>query len=124
MPAAPAPAKPGAAVAGTVKLSPALTAQVAPTDVVFIFARAAQGPRMPLAILRKQVKDLPAAFSLDDSMAMTPEMKLSGFPSIVVGARISKSGNAVPQSGDFEGLSAPTSAGASGVSVVIDRTLP
>ncbi len=123
-PATAAAAAPGAAVAGTVKLSPALAAQAAPTDVVFIFARAAQGPRMPLAILRKQVKDLPVTFSLDDSMAMTPEMKLSNFPSIVVGARISKSGNAVPQSGDFEGLSAPTAAGASGISVVIDRTLP
>jgi len=122
--AAAVPALPGAAVAGTVKLSPALSAQVTPNDVVFIFARAAQGPRMPLAILRKQVKDLPAAFSLDDSMAMTPEMKLSNFPSIVVGARISKSGNAVPQSGDYEGLSSPVTAGASGVSVVIDRTLP
>ena len=128
MPGAPAaatvPALPGAAVAGTVKLNPALAAQVAPGDVVFIFARAAQGPRMPLAILRKQVKDLPVSFSLDDSMAMTPEMKLSNFPSIVVGARISKSGNAVPQSGDLEGLSAPTSAGASGISVVIDRAIP
>jgi len=122
--AAAVPAMPGAAVAGTVKLSPSLAAQVTPTDVVFIFARAAQGPRMPLAIVRKQVKDLPVAFSLDDSMAMTPEMKLSNFPSIVVGARISKSGNAVPQTGDFEGLSTPTAAGTSGVSVVIDRTVP
>ncbi len=118
------PAMPGTSVAGTVKLSPTLAAKVAPTDVVFIFARAAQGPRMPLAILRKQAKDLPLTFSLDDSMAMTPELKLSNFPSIVVGARISKSGNAAPQSGDLEGLSPTIAIGAGGVNVTIDRQLP
>jgi cytochrome c-type biogenesis protein CcmH len=57
-------------------------------------------------------------------MAMTPEMKMSNFPAIVIGARISKSGNAIPQSGDFEGLSAPLAPGASGVGLVIDKTLP
>ena len=122
--AAGAPAAGGGSVAGTVTLAPALAAKAAPTDVVFIFARAAQGPRMPLAILRKQVKDLPVTFSLDDSMAMTPEMKLSSFPSIVVGARVSRSGNAMPQSGDLEGLSPPMAGGAAGVSITIDRQLP
>ncbi|MEP7183396.1 MAG: c-type cytochrome biogenesis protein CcmI [Betaproteobacteria bacterium] len=121
---APTPALPGNAVAGMVKLAPALAGKVAPTDVVYIFARAAEGPRMPLAILRKQVSELPVSFTLDDSMAMTPEMKLSNFPSIVVGARITKSGNPVPQSGDLEGLSAPVTAGARSVDIVIDRTLP
>jgi len=119
-----APPKGGAAIAGTVRLSPALVSRAAPDDAVFIFARAAQGPKMPLAVMRKQVKDLPANFALDDSMAMTPEMKLSNFPEIVIGARVAKSGNAVPQSGDLEGFSTPVKLGASGVTVTIDAARP
>jgi len=110
--------------AGKVDLSPALKAKVAPTDTVFVFARAAEGPRMPLAIVRKQVRDLPIEFALDDSMAMAPNMKLSSFPEVVVGARVSRSGNATPQSGDLEGLSKPVKVGASGIAVVIDSALP
>jgi cytochrome c-type biogenesis protein CcmH len=91
---------------------------------VFVFARAADGPRMPLAIVRRQVKDLPFEFALDDSMAMAPNMKLSSFPEVVVGARISKSGNAMPQAGDLEGLSRPVKVGATGVAIVIDSAVP
>jgi cytochrome c-type biogenesis protein CcmH len=126
---APAPAPPAspssvAAIAGTVSLAPALAAKVAPTDVVYIFARAAEGPKMPLAIIRKQVKDLPIPFSLDDSMAMAPNFALSNFSSIVIGARVSKSGSAAPQSGDLEGLSPAVRVGVTGLAVVIDRALP
>jgi cytochrome c-type biogenesis protein CcmH len=74
---------------------------------------------MPLAILRKQVRDLPVSFVLDDTLAMTPEMTLSKFPRIVIGARISRSGSATPQPGDLEGVSAPVSSTASGVIVTI-----
>jgi len=91
-----------------------------PDDAVFIFARAAEGPPMPLAVLRRQVRDLPVAFSLDDSMAMAPGLKLSGFPRVVVGARISRSGSATPQPGDLHGTSAPVANDATGVAVVID----
>ena len=119
-----ATALPGTAVAGTVSLAPALAGKVSPTDTVFIFARAADGSKMPLAIVKKQVKDLPATFNLDDSMAMAPNFALSNFPSIVVGARVSKSGNAMPQSGDLEGLSPAVKTGATGLAIVIDRTLP
>ncbi len=125
--APPAPADaaaPGAGVTGTVKLAPSLAAKASPDDVVFIFARAAQGPKMPLAILRKQVRDLPVAFALDDSMAMQPGMALSNFGEVVVGARISRSGQALPQSGDFEGLSPPVKVGARNVAVVIESTVP
>ena len=79
---------------------------------------------MPLAIIRKQVKDLPISFSLDDSMAMAPNFALSNFPSVVVGARVSKSGGATPQSGDLEGLSSAVKIGATGLTIVIDRALP
>ena len=125
-PAAPmVPAKPpSATIGGTVKLAPALEGKVSPTDTVYIFARAVDGPRMPLAILKRQAKDLPVTFTLDDSMAMAPNLALSNFPSVIVGARISKSGNAVPQSGDLEGLSSAVKIGATGLAVVIDRTLP
>lgn len=101
------------ALQGVVDLDPALRAQVSPEDTVFIFARAAQGPRFPLAVVRKQVKDLPARFTLDDSMSMTPEAKLSGVASVVVGARVSRSGNAIPAAGDLEGETAPLVPGVS-----------
>jgi cytochrome c-type biogenesis protein CcmH len=118
------PGLPGATIAGTVKLAPTLAAKVSPTDTVYIFARAAEGPKMPLAIIRKQVKDLPVAFTLDDSMAMAPNFALSNFPSVVVGARVSKSGGVAPQSGDLEGMSPAVAIGATGLTVVIDRALP
>lgn len=119
--AAPAsPAAPGkTTVAGTVTLSPALAAKASPEDTVFVFARAAEGPRMPLAILRKQVKDLPITFTLDDSSAMAPTMKLSNYPQVIVGARVSKTGNAMPQPGDLQGLSQPVALGANGLKIVI-----
>ncbi len=110
-------------ISGTVKLAPELAATVKPTDIVFIFARAASGPRMPLAILRKQVQELPVTFSLNDSMAMTPEMSLSKFPQVVVGARISKSGGANSQPGDLEGYSSPIANSTAGVSVVINSVV-
>ena len=117
-------APPGAGVAGMVKLEPALAASASPTDTVYIFARPTQGSKMPLAILKRQVKDLPASFTLDDSLAMSPNAALSNFGEVVVGARVSRSGNAMPQSGDLEGLSAPIKVGATGLTIVIDRTLP
>jgi cytochrome c-type biogenesis protein CcmH len=123
-PAPQSPALPGATIAGTVSLAPALASKVTPTDTVYIFARPAEGAKVPLAIIRKQVRDLPIPFSLDDSMAMAPNFALSNFPSIVVGARVSKSGGASPQSGDLEGLSPAVKIGATGLSIVIDRALP
>jgi cytochrome c-type biogenesis protein CcmH len=106
-----------------VQLAPALAARVAPGDTVFVFARAVDGPRVPLAVMRKQARELPAAFSLDDTMAMAAGMKLSDHPRVVVGARVSKSGQPTPQPGDFEGLSAPVSVGATGVNVVIGNEI-
>lgn len=114
-----APAAAGASVSGTVTLSASMKAKASPEDAVFIFARPAEGSRMPLAILRKQVKDLPVEFRLDDSMAMSPAAKISTAGRVVVGARVSKSGQAMPQPGDLEGFSSPVSGGAVGVKVEI-----
>jgi cytochrome c-type biogenesis protein CcmH len=128
-PAAAVAAGPGAvpgvaSISGRVSLSPALAARVAPGDTVFVYARAAEGPRMPLAILRRNVGDLPLSFTLDDSMAMAAEFKLSKFANVVVGARVSKSGNAMPNSGDLEGQSAPLNGRNNGIEVLIDSVRP
>lgn len=122
-PAADTPA-PAAALQVSVALDTRLDAQ--PDDTVFIFARAMQGPRMPLAIVRKQVKDLPVTVTLDDSMAMSPAMVLSKFDQVLVGARVSKSGNAMPQSGDLQGSVSPvvTRNNTSEVQLTIDSTVP
>ena len=114
----------GGTVAGTVTLAPALAAKVSPNDVVFIFARPVQGPRMPLAIMKKQVRDLPIAFTLDDSMSMSPTTTLSSAGEVIVGARVSRSGQAMPQSGDVEGFSPPVKVGARGVAVIIEKAIP
>jgi cytochrome c-type biogenesis protein CcmH len=110
-------------VGGTVTLDASLRALAAPGDTLFVYARAAHGPRMPLAIVKVQVKDLPYNFSLDDSMAMMPEMKLSAFDEVIVDARVSKSGSAKPTAGDLEGASAAIRPGANGVTVIINRVV-
>lgn len=114
------PEKAHAGVQGTVSLSPKLKDQAAPDDTVFVFARAVDGPPLPLAVARVRVRDLPYRFRLDDSMAMSPATKLSAFPNVVVSARVSKSGTPTAQPGDLQGASAPVANDASAVSVVID----
>lgn len=115
---------PASALTGEVRLSAEMAARVAAGDTLFVFARAAEGPRMPLAIVRRPVGDWPAPFSLDDSMAMAPNLRLSGFSQVVVSARISRSGNATPQPGDLTGQSAPVAPGAQGLQLVIDQVQP
>ena len=118
--AAAAASQQGAQVSGVVDIDPALRTQIKDTDTVFVFARATEGPRMPLAVLRKQAKDLPISFTLDDSMSMMSAMKLSGFKQVVVGARVSKSGNPMAEAGDLEGLSATVQPGAKNLKIVIN----
>lgn len=121
-PAAPAKAAAkNAGLSGTIKLAPALAARAAPEDTVFVLARPSTGSRMPLAAVRAKVKDLPLAFSFDDSMAMTPSAKLSDFAEVVVAARVSKSGNVAPQRGDLEGGSKPVRPGTAGMVIEISR---
>lgn len=121
-----APAAPAASVklTGEVVLSPELAARVAAGDTLFVFARAAQGPRIPLAILRQPVGQWPVRFTLDDSMSMAPDLKLSAHAQVVVGARVSRSGEAMPQSGDLVGQSSTVAHTAQGLRIVIDKTQP
>ncbi|WP_374485211.1 c-type cytochrome biogenesis protein CcmI [Zoogloea sp.] len=111
-------------VSGRVSLAPALKDKASPDDTLFIFARHANGPRMPLAILRLKAAELPKEFTLDDSMAMSPEMKLSSAAELRIEARISKSGDAIPKSGDLAGELTPIKPGAKGLKLVIDKVVP
>jgi cytochrome c-type biogenesis protein CcmH len=99
------PAAPTSTVALEVKVSlaPELKTSVAATDTVFVYAQAVSGPKMPLAIVRKQVSDLPLTVALTDALAMMPNMKLSNFTEVKLLARVSKSGNAMTQPGDLLG---------------------
>jgi len=123
-PAAAAPALAGASVQVRISLAPALAAKAGPEDTVFIFARALQGSKAPLAIQRRQVKDLPLELTLDDSMAMSPALRLSTVSQVIVGARVSKSGNAMPQPGDLQGLTPAVAVGARGLQLQIADVLP
>lgn len=125
-PAASAPAAAGgAAIKGTVRLDPSLRAKVQDTDTVFVFAQAPSGPRMPLAVMRAQVKDLPLEYTLDDSMAMNPAMTLSSLPEVIVVARVAKGGGPMAQSGDLQGRSGPIRpAGGAAVDVLIGEVVP
>jgi cytochrome c-type biogenesis protein CcmH len=122
-PKAGAEAAAGKTVSGRVDLAPALKAKTAPDDVVFIFARAAEGPRMPLAVVRTRVADLPREFTLDDSMALSPEFKLSSAGSLRIEARVSRSGDATAKPGDLRGESGPVQPGARKLSIVIDKVV-
>jgi cytochrome c-type biogenesis protein CcmH len=131
--AASAPAAAGAAAApagksyvkGRVSLATALAGKVSPGDKLFIFARAAQqGARVPLALMVRQVKDLPLDFALDETMAMMADMNLSKFQTVIVGARVSKGGDAIASSGDLQGFSGPVKVGSTGVQVQIDQVVP
>jgi cytochrome c-type biogenesis protein CcmH len=125
-----APAKPtgqagsSLAISGKVTIAPSLASKGAATDTLFVFARETNGPPMPVAIVRATKKDLPFNFRLDDSVSMMPSRKLSDVGTVVIVARLSKSGQAMPQSGDLEGMSQPVNPGAEGVAIVIDRERP
>jgi len=112
------------AISGTVTVAPSLAGKGSSTDTLFVFAREVSGPPMPVAIVRATKKDLPFTFQLDDSTSPMPSRKLSGAGTVVIVARLSKSGQAMPQSGDLEGTSQPVKSGVDGITVVIDRERP
>ena len=108
-----------------VTLDPKLKDKLDPSATLFVYARAASGPPMPLAIQRLKASQLPLTVALDDSMGMLPSMKLSMFSQVVVGARISRSGNAMPQRGDLQTLSPPIDMHrAEPIILTIDQVVP
>ena len=109
---------------GAVTVAPSVASKVSPSDTVFIFARSEGGPKVPLAVMRASARDLPMRFALDDSMSMAPDFKLSAVEAVRVEARISRSGNAVPQAGDLVGRSSVVKPGARDIAIVIDKVVP
>ena len=122
------PGKPRAdaarSVSGVVTVAPEVASRIANTDTLFVFARAEGGPRAPLAVMRGSARELPLAFALDDTMAMSPQWSLSRASDVRIEARVSKSGNAAPQPGDVFGTSAVVKPGAKDVRIVLDKVLP
>ena len=114
----------GLTVSGQVSMAQALQGKAKPNDVVFIYATPANGERMPLAIFKTTVSQLPMAFTLDDTTAMTPDRKLSSAGEVLVKVRVSKSGNAMPQSGDLSGTLGPVKVGAKGLVLEIKDQIP
>ncbi len=112
------------AVSGTVRLSPALATKAAPNDTVFVFARPNDGSKMPLAVVRAQVKDLPLKFTLDDTRAMSPAAKISMHELVVVAARVARGGNVAAQSGDLEGPAQSVKVGSRDLILTIDQIVP
>lgn len=122
---APAAAATGSGVRLKVSLSPAMQQQAQAGDTVFIYARAMNGPRFPLAAVRHRVSDLPLEITLDDSQAVMSDARLSDFPLVRIGARVSRSGNAIAQSGDLIGERPDIKVGGEDViEVVIDSVQP
>jgi cytochrome c-type biogenesis protein CcmH len=115
---------PVARVSGTVTLAPSLAGKLGPEDTVFVFARASEGSRAPLAVLRGKGRDLPMKFSLDDNMAMAPGWTISSVKSLRVEARVSKTGSASATSGDLIGASSLVAPGATNIQLIIDQTTP
>lgn len=114
-----------ASIAVQVSISEPLQGKIAASDTLFIYARALNGPGMPLALVRMTAADLPATVTLDDSVAMIPGMTLSSMEQVEVIARVSKSGQAMMQTGDLYGSVQPVSThGSASVSIVISGAVP
>ncbi|HEY5932617.1 MAG TPA: c-type cytochrome biogenesis protein CcmI [Nitrospira sp.] len=119
-----APSGPSRAITGQVVLGPTMAGRGSLPDTLFVFAKDVAGPPMPVSIVRASKKDLPFTFRLDDSTSPMPSRKLSDIETVVIVARLSKSGKAMPESGDLEGMSQPVKPGTEHITVVIDRERP
>ncbi len=107
-------------IQGKVTLDPKLAESAAPDDTVYIFARAIDGPRMPLAMIKAKFSDLPLDFTLDNSTTTTPNIRLSDFGQVRVIARVARSGGDITEHADLEGESNVINGDARGVSIIID----
>ena len=114
----------GTSVSGSVSVAPGIAARIAGDESLFVFARAENGSRVPLAVIRSTARELPLRYALDDSQAMAAGMTISSTAAMRIEARVSKSGSAAPQPGDLVGSSTVVKPGARDVKVVIDKVLP
>jgi len=110
-------------ISGRVTVVKELQGLVAPTDTVFVYATPVTGSRMPVAIVRTTADKLPLDFVLDDSTAMSPSSKLSGMDEVTVRVRISKSGQATAQPGDYGVSLTPVKPGSKGLNLMVRDTL-
>jgi cytochrome c-type biogenesis protein CcmH len=110
-----------ATIQGRVELSAALAGKLPADAVLMVVARPTDGSRMPVAVVRASAANLPYLFTLDDSLAMSPDRKLSQFAELQVEARVSKSGQATPQAGDLHGPVETVKLGAQNVRLKIDQ---
>jgi cytochrome c-type biogenesis protein CcmH len=122
-PLAPAASGVAAFVSGRIVLADRLKSKISANDALFVFARPADGSRMPVALVRRRASELPIEFELDDSMAMVPDARLSKQSRVIVGARISKRGDASPKPGDLQGFSVPVAVGTQGLRVEISEVV-
>lgn len=122
----PAASGEGPSISVTVSLDPSLAQRISPEDTLFVFARAAQGPPMPLLVERRRVEAFPMEVVLDENDAMLPSLRLADTGAVVVGARVSRAGDAIAQPGDLEGLSGTIdlAGGSRTVALTIDQVVP
>jgi len=113
-----------AQITGVLMISPELASRVSPTDTVFLSAKDISGSPAPIAVMRAEAKDLPMKFTLDDSMSMLQDMKLSNYQNVLISAKISKSGKTTTHPGDMHGEVPSVKVGESDVRVVIDKVYP
>ena len=113
-----------AVLSGRVSIDPSVKVQIAPTDVVFVYATPTNGQKMPLAIVRKTADQLPFEFVLDDSMAMNPASKLSAHTQVMLKVRISKSGEAMTRPGDWTGVLKNVAVGTRNLKLVVNQQAP
>jgi len=110
-------------VSGRITVSAELKNSIPVNGTLFIYARAQTGPRMPVAILRRNVKELQKAFVLDDRTSMSPDFRISGFSKVIVVARISATGYAMPAKGDLIGESQPVAVGTGDLNIEVNRII-
>ena len=110
-------------ISGLLSLASSLRGKAPDSATLFLYARPVEGSRMPVALLRKKLSDLPLNFTLDDSMAMVSTTSLSQQSKVVVVARVSLRGNVTPAPGDLEGVSAPVAVGTKDLKLEITEVL-